>query len=697
MIKKQPEQKSKPELLAPAGSIETFHSGFQAGADAFYLGVEDFNARRRAKNFSLDELREVTLFAHGHAKRIYITLNTLVFDNEIPKLIDILSFLEEIRADGIIVQDTGIIYLVKKYFPNLHVHASTQMFCHNSQQALFLKNMGVNRIILPRELGIAEINRIMEEVPLEYEIFIHGAMCFSFSGCCLFSSYFFGDSGNRGKCRQPCRYPFKTDGNASIYPFSMRDLDTSGIIGKLMDLGVSAFKVEGRLKNADYVYRVISMYRELIDKYSDSPDSDSTSALTGHRETAQGYYSGGDYDKLIQKNSPGVFGEYAGEVFPLSGNMCLIRSNRKLQKGMRLRITDSTGRKIHEGTLLDFTTQKKFEYRWNTGTPVKSKKNLLLYLIGESAVFHGGKSIRYESRSVKYIPVKIEIKVVESQIRVASGFEKFPDIESIMPLKTAAAKKNAISEETVGNVFAQMDRYPFDPDIKINIQNGLFVPLSELKKIRREIYCNIYKEYRRLQMEYDAERKKRILQELKEIEEKNRIIGNLYFKYDNMDDGSPAEFIITELEDMSSGTCKDNVILLPLFVSEGMLEQTFQIIESLVSEGHKRFMLPAYGWLEFFKRWSDVLLFAGPMLYMVNSFAYDFLQKAGIKYFAVSMDMEREKIATTGYRGYIRLLSYRKDLMASRLRLPEKCYKFKDDMLNVRHYREYDVVRSHGR
>ncbi len=246
--------KNKPELLAPAGSPETFAAAFRAGADAFYLGAGDFNARKRARNFSQEELKEATLFAHRNGRRVYITLNTLLFDDEFPDVVDLLSFLEDIRVDGVIVQDLGLMSLLRNHFPSIPIHASTQMFCHNSQQALYLKNAGASRIILARELSLDEIRSIAAAVPLEYEVFVHGAMCFFLFRCCLFSSYLHGDSGNRGRCRQPCRTPFDA-GDGVAYPFSMKDLSAASLVSELVASGVSAFKIEGRLRNAP-MYRV---------------------------------------------------------------------------------------------------------------------------------------------------------------------------------------------------------------------------------------------------------------------------------------------------------------------------------------------------------------------------------------------------------------------------------------------------------
>jgi U32 family peptidase len=212
-----------PELLAPAGSIEAFWAAFNAGADAFYLGFGEFNARKRAKNFSTGEFSLAANLAHKYGKKIYVAMNTLAFNSDIPAIVDYIEIAKENLADAIIVQDWGLLSILREHYTEIPVHASTQMFCHNSLHAGFLKENGVSRIILPRELSLEEIEKIYLKTGVELEVFVHGAMCFSFSGCCLFSSFLYGDSGNLGRCRQPCRYGFM-HGGETVYPFSMKDL-----------------------------------------------------------------------------------------------------------------------------------------------------------------------------------------------------------------------------------------------------------------------------------------------------------------------------------------------------------------------------------------------------------------------------------------------------------------------------------------
>jgi len=257
------------ELLAPAGSFECALAAFKYGADAIYLGLKDFSARATAENFSYEQLSDIL----GYAKRlspprkVYVTANTILLDRELPLLIETLGKLDELGVDGIIVQDFAIVYLVQKYFPNLELHASTQMAIHNFAGAVFAKKMGFKRIITARELTLAEIKKIATIKNLELEIFIHGALCYAYSGLCFLSSHLYGKSGNRGRCLYPCRDRAKIAGNnsfKSIFPFSMKDLALSDYVNEFNNSGVTSLKIEGRKKSPLYVSAVTDYYKKLL-------------------------------------------------------------------------------------------------------------------------------------------------------------------------------------------------------------------------------------------------------------------------------------------------------------------------------------------------------------------------------------------------------------------------------------------------
>lgn len=263
------------ELLAPAGSIDSLYAAVNAGADAIYLGGDKFGARAYADNPDTETLLKAMDYAHIHDKKIYLTVNTLLKNEEIDKqLYDYIFPLYKNGLDAVIVQDLGVFEYIKANFKNLDIHASTQMAIMDIEGAKLLKNMGASRIVTARELSLTEINRIHNNVDIEIESFIHGAMCYSYSGLCLFSSIIGGRSGNRGRCAGPCRQPYevykentKINNENSMYALSLRDMNTLNILPQILESGVYSLKIEGRMKSPEYVALVTSIYRKYIDLY----------------------------------------------------------------------------------------------------------------------------------------------------------------------------------------------------------------------------------------------------------------------------------------------------------------------------------------------------------------------------------------------------------------------------------------------
>jgi putative protease len=263
-----PQASHKPELLSPVGGPEAGHAALDYGADAIYLGLKKFSARSDAVNFSSEELSEIVAYAHSlePRRKVYITLNTLVYENELPEIIDTLFLLSDLEVDGIIVQDLGVAKIAREFFPELKLHASTQLAIHNLEGAVMAKRIGFSRVNLARELTIEEIEEITKKSGLEVEVFIHGALCYSYSGLCLFSAMERGRSGNRGECAQVCRETFSFGKREGLYlPFSMKDLALPDLIPVFQKIGVKSLKIEGRKKSPLYVAAVTDFYRKILD------------------------------------------------------------------------------------------------------------------------------------------------------------------------------------------------------------------------------------------------------------------------------------------------------------------------------------------------------------------------------------------------------------------------------------------------
>lgn len=254
----------KPELLMPAGNVESFYASIEGGANAVYLGLKQFNARGRANNFTYKQLQAIAEEASKRGIKVYVALNTVVKNEEIKEVCEYLHFLNQIKVDAIIIQDWGLYKIAKKYFPGLQIHASTQMGNHNSLGTGYSNQKGFERVILARELTYPELKIISKKSSVDIEIFIHGALCYSFSGMCLFSSYLGGSGANRGLCAQPCRRSYSYN-NTSKFLFNLSDNQQLELINKFVKLNISSLKVEGRMKSDDYAYRVARAYRMAID------------------------------------------------------------------------------------------------------------------------------------------------------------------------------------------------------------------------------------------------------------------------------------------------------------------------------------------------------------------------------------------------------------------------------------------------
>ena len=255
-----------PELLAPAGDFECLVAAVKGGADAIYIGGKMFSARAYAKNFDLDEIKKAVSYCHLHGVKLYVTMNILLFDNELPEALEFARGLYLAGVDALIVADLGLISLLREKLPDFELHASTQMSVNNSVGADFAHGLGCTRVVVARELSGENIREVTEKCRAEIEVFLHGALCVCHSGQCLFSSMIGGRSGNRGECAQPCRLPY----NNGKYVLSLSDLSLANHISELIDSGVASLKIEGRMKSPDYVYTVTSIYRRLLDEKRNS-------------------------------------------------------------------------------------------------------------------------------------------------------------------------------------------------------------------------------------------------------------------------------------------------------------------------------------------------------------------------------------------------------------------------------------------
>ncbi len=350
------------ELLAPAGNTENFLAAIDAGADAVYVGAPGFNARNLARDLRLEEILAMVRHCHGLGKKIYLAANSLVRERDLPQTLETLSLLEDMETDGLIVQDLGLVRLIREYFPSIPLHASTLLSANNSESLHGFQEMGFERVVLARELTLKEISSLCAKTDVEIEVFVHGAMCFSYSGLCLFSSFLGGKSGLRGKCVQPCRrhyswspqkggkpatHKHKSKTGKGQYLFSMNDLSALEAVPSLQEAGVTSLKIEGRLRSAHYVSHIVQAYRLVMDASPETfPQALKKAEILSNRamgrKTSSGYYFSPQPADAITPHHSGNMGDYLGRlgaVKPYENKLyARLTLKEELQAGDRLRL-----------------------------------------------------------------------------------------------------------------------------------------------------------------------------------------------------------------------------------------------------------------------------------------------------------------------------------------------------------------------
>ncbi len=487
----KPFQKKKPELLAPAGSLAAGITAIDYGADAVYGGLAKFNARERTENFTLEEMSKMIAYAHKFSKKVYLTFNTLIKESEVEEAARSLFEVSKLKPDAVIVQDLGILHLIKNYFPSLNIHASTQMGIHNSAGVNFAKKLGIKRVVLERQITLDEIREIKRNSSLELEVFIHGALCCSISGSCILSSWTGGYSGNRGKCKQPCRKPYTSD-TGTIYALSTKDLCAIDNISIYKQIGITSLKIEGRLRKPDYIKTVVSAYRAVLDSDSPSVLSKSKQILQGAlgRKWVEGFNTRDAFKDMIEPNALGIAGKECGRVIePKNGGFrALITSF--IHIGDRVRVQPQSGEEGEAFTVTEIFVNQELKTQCGKGTScfIKCQKEIppngIIYKIGES----GGDMVS----AISHLPllkhkVDLSISVAKTGLKVkVSNFEhlQWTDSDAISEARNQPISKTAVEEEFTST---KSDLYETGK-IEVSILDKLFIPSSVLKQKRREFW-----------------------------------------------------------------------------------------------------------------------------------------------------------------------------------------------------------------
>ncbi|MBD3391599.1 MAG: hypothetical protein GF418_06080, partial [Chitinivibrionales bacterium] len=378
---------AKPEILAPAGSLECFHAALDAGADAVYVGLPELNARIRAKNFTIKTLSYVVPYAHKHKIKVQVALNTLVKQHELRPLLTTLHQLQQIGIDALIVQDLGLAHIVREHFPRLALHASTQMAIHNTLGIQAARDAGFERAILARELTSREIEYIRRSTDMELEVFVHGALCYCISGLCLASSFLGGQSGNRGRCTQVCRRRFSALEKSGFY-FSPKDLSLVDHVHQLARIGINSLKIEGRMKSAEYVHTVVSAYRAVLDTPEKLEDIKEGLAHDFGREKTTLYFNGFGQTDIIEPAKPSGTGLFLGTVSSVRGNAVTVRTAFRLEPGDRLRFHGEEGFE-GDAARIDDVKRESFRAIVKLKQDIEAGPGSFVYLTGRKSAHKG--------------------------------------------------------------------------------------------------------------------------------------------------------------------------------------------------------------------------------------------------------------------------------------------------------------------
>jgi len=513
------------ELLSPVGNMKTLYQAIHNGADAVYLGGKNFGARKYSDNFTEEELKEAVRYAHLFNVKVYVTANTIIYENEVKDFLEYIFFLHKINVDAVIMQDVGMIKIVKEKFPNLEVHASTQCHNHNDEGLKFLKSLGVSRVVLDREMSLNDIKKLKTKI--EKEVFIHGALCVSYSGCCLFSSLNGGRSGNRGECAQCCRLQYdliendKKIDTLGNYLLSTKELNTLDNLKEILDTDIISLKIEGRMKSPEYVGYVTKLYRKLIDNYYDKKEMIITEEekdnlnLLFNREFTTGYLF--DNTNIMNIKTPNHLGLEIGKVIRATKEKVYIKLTRDLNQEDGIRFKNKNQGMIvnmlyNEGWLLVNNVPKGF---------VAVVDNKLGIENGDIVLKTIDKKLVDSLNNYQKKKIDIDINVLVSDNNLVVTINDIDDniVESIIPVEEA--KNMPTSEENIKNSLSKLGESIYNlRNFNINYNQDIFIPISKLNEIRRNMLFKL--DEKRINMS----NRKIIINPVKDKIELNKIDNN---------------------------------------------------------------------------------------------------------------------------------------------------------------------------
>ena len=666
-----------PELLAPAGDLACGISAFENGADAVYAGVGSFNARQRAENFSIGDMSRLIAFAHKMNKKVYVTLNTLVKETELVEVFNILKSLVELGPDAVIVQDIGLVRMIKEYFPSLAVHASTQMGIHNSAGLAFARSLGIKRVILERQVTLEELRLIAAKSDdIELEVFIFGALCCCLSGSCLFSSWMGGASGNRGLCKQPCRRSYRSADGGEGFFFSTSDFSAAKALPELVKLGIKSFKIEGRLRKADYVRDTVKAFRLLLDSPGTSaPEVKRLLAASHHRRLSDGFLSGSSMKNLIQKDKLGASGSICGRALRNVSGGFLARVATKIHLGDKIRIQPDSG---DEGMLItvkyiDLNGESVKKVLAGTVCLIKTDKNVTPGDIYKTGQEDSCSSVNPEKLPLVKTPVNLDVLLCGEGIAVEVRDSPLKWVKNFAPAK---AEKHPVSADKLKEEFATALSSDFETsDISVSIDGDYFIGSSELRAVRREFWEYLHQNLdpatvssklleasQNFMADYENSAKNHLYNHSKTtaLSGKEQASGN-------------SGKIARDIFEVTSGLHADEVIL-PSFCPEKELTTLRRMIEKAVGGGAKVFRITSFYALELLKPFSrKISIKTSFPMPVCNSLAVRELEKLTVAGVQAWIELEKDTLEKLIIRSPLPVEIYcsgRMELLSTRARIP---------------------------
>lgn len=496
----------KHELLAPAGNMECLKQAIFSGADAVYVGCKKFGARKFASNFTNDEIIEAIKLCHLYGVKIYATMNTLVKNDEVDSFLDQVEFLHKNGIDAILIQDFGMLCLVLEKYPNLEVHASTQANTSSKETAELFYKLGVKRVVFSREMSLEEINSI--DVPIEKEVFVHGALCICYSGCCLMSSQIGHRSGNLGECAGSCRLPYTLKHNGKIlannkYLLSTKELNTSTNFKELLESNILCFKIEGRMKSPEYVGFITRFYRNLIDNYEQTNIKEANSQLKTifNRGFTTGHLFNCTEEELMNAKSPNHIGLQIGKVIEVTKDKIKIKLDKPLNQQDGIRFLNS-----NKGLIVNYLYNKNKKLV-NTATDICYIDNKIGLTENDIVC----KTIDYNlNKSLKELPSrKIPVTItVEAHINKNLSIELIDDQNNKISLQgniVEKARTEAITQERIKQQASKLGNTPFEcQNVHLKCDEEIFISIKELNDIRRSAVEKLIKKRQNCKVKFES-------------------------------------------------------------------------------------------------------------------------------------------------------------------------------------------------